>query len=176
MDMIRALAKAQNSKGFMNRIPESLEILRGYLENLKDSNVDLQDLIISKRLSMHPDNYVHDVFQAIAARQLMKEGIEISGGQTVRYLITDAGNRRPSKRVKAAELINDENLFDAEKYMDMLILAGASILSQFKYTEEAIKNQEKAINLLIESIDQKTLSGAKKRLETYKKQKPWRDK
>ncbi|UCE28571.1 MAG: hypothetical protein JSV85_04630 [Candidatus Bathyarchaeota archaeon] len=141
MDMIRVLAKAQDSKGFLNRIPESLEILRGYLENLKDINVDFQDLIISKRLSMNPDNYVHDVFQAIAARQLMKEGIEISGGQTVRYLITDAGNRRPSKRVKAAELINDENLFDVEKYMDMLILAGASIISQFKYTEEAIKNQ-----------------------------------
>ena len=36
----------------------------------------------------------------------MKEGIEVSGGQTVRYLITDAENRRASKRVKAAELIN----------------------------------------------------------------------
>ena len=71
----------------------------------------------------------------------MKEGIEVSGGQTVRYLITDAENRRPSKRVKAAELINAETRFDAEKYVDMLILAGANILSPFGYTEERLKDE-----------------------------------
>ncbi len=90
---------------------------------------------------MHPDRYAHDVFQAIAAKQLMKEGIEVSGGQTVRYLITDAENRRPDKRVKAAELINAETRFDAEKYVDMLILAGANILSPFEYNEELLKDQ-----------------------------------
>ncbi len=71
----------------------------------------------------------------------MKEGIEVSGGQRVQYLITDAGNKRASKRVKAAELINDETRFDVEKYVDMLILAGANILSPFGYTEEALKDQ-----------------------------------
>jgi len=101
----------------------------------------VQDLIIAKQLSMHPDRYAHEIFQAIAARQLMRESIEVSGGQTVRYLITDAENKRASKRVKAAELINAETHFDAEKYVDMLILAGANILSPFGYTEEALKDQ-----------------------------------
>ena len=101
----------------------------------------MQDLIISKQLSMHPDRYAHDVFQAIAAKQMMNAGIEVSGGQFVRYLITDAENKRASKRVKAAELINAETRFDAEKYVDMLIRAGANILSPFGYTEEALKDQ-----------------------------------
>lgn len=140
MDMIRILAKARNSKAFMERIPDAIEVLKGYVERLRKRSVDVQDLIIAKQLSMHPDRYTHDVFQAIAAKQLMKEGIEVSGGQTVRYLITDAENKRSGKRVRAAELINAETRFDAEKYVDMLILAGANILSPFRYNEELLKD------------------------------------
>jgi DNA polymerase elongation subunit (family B) len=141
MDMIRALAKAPNSKGFKERIPESVEVLRGYIEKLRSGDIDVGDLIISKRLSMHPDGYAHDVFQAIAAKQLVNEGVEVSGGQTIRYLIIDADNRKPSKRVKAAELIDGETRFDAKKYAEMLIMAGANILSPFGYTNEALKDQ-----------------------------------
>jgi len=141
MDMIKVLAKASNSEAFKKRIPESVKVLRSYVEKLKKRAVDVQDLIIAKQLSMHPDKYVHNVFQAIAAKQLLKEGIEISGGQTVRYLITDAENRRPSKRVKAADLINGETKFDAEKYVEMLILAAANILSQFGCTQERLKDR-----------------------------------
>jgi len=55
-------------------------------------------------------------------------------------MITDAENRRPSKRVRAAELVNAETRFDAEKYLDLLILAGANILSPFGYTEKLLKD------------------------------------
>ncbi len=141
MDMIGVLAKARNAEAFIKRIPEAVEVLRSYVEKLRKREVDVQDLIVAKRLSMNPDKYTHDVFQAVAAKQLVKEGIEVSGGQTVRYLITDAENRRASKRVKVAELVNAETRFDAEKYLDMLILAGANILSQFGHTEETLKDQ-----------------------------------
>jgi DNA polymerase elongation subunit (family B) len=140
MHMIRVLAKAPNSKAFLKKIPEAVEVLRGYVEKLKKRDVDVKDLIIAKQLSMHPHRYAHDVFQAIAAKQLMKEGIEVSAGQTVRYLITDAENKRTGKRVKAAELVNAETHFDVQKYVDMLILAGANILSPFKYSEERLKD------------------------------------
>jgi len=114
-DMIKVLAKASNSEMFVKKIPEAIEVLRGHVERLRRRDVDVRDLIITKQLSMHPDRYAHDVFQTIAANQLMKEGMEISAGQTVRYLITDAENRRPNKRVKAVELINVETQFDVKK-------------------------------------------------------------
>jgi DNA polymerase-2 len=140
MDMIGVLAKARSSEAFLKRIPEAVEVLRGYVEKLRKRDVDVHDLIIAKRLSLHPDRYAHDVFQAIAAKQLMKEGIEVSAGQTVRYLIVDAGNKRPNKCVKAAELINAETRFDVEKYVSMLILAGSNILAPFQYNEERLKD------------------------------------
>jgi len=77
MDMIRVLARASNSEGVVKRIPDSVEVLRGYVEKLRKRGVDARDLIVSKQLSMHPDRYAHDVFQAIAAKQLMREGLEV---------------------------------------------------------------------------------------------------
>jgi len=141
MDMISVLANATNSEAFIKKIPEAVEVLRGYVEKLRKRAVDVRDLIIAKQLSMQPDRYTHDVFQAIAAKQLMKEGIEVPGGQTVRYLITDAENRRANKRVKVAELIDTETPYDVRKYVAMLILAGANILSPFGYTEEGLKDE-----------------------------------
>ena len=140
VDIISVLAKAPNSEAFVKRLPESVEVLRGYVEKLRKRDVDVRDLIIAKQLSMNPDRYVHDVFQAIAAKQLLEEGIEVSGGQTIRYLITDAQSRESSKRVKAAELVNAETRFDTEKYVEMLILATGNILSPFEYTQERLKD------------------------------------
>jgi DNA polymerase elongation subunit (family B) len=151
IDMIKVLASASNSEAFMKKISESIEVLRAYVEKLKRQDVDVRVLIVSKQLSMDPDRYSHDVSQAIAARQLIKEGIEISGGQIVRYLITDSDNKRPSKRVKVAELVNADTRFDVEKYVHMLIMAGANILSPFGYSEEQLKDHvvygEKQITL-----------------------------
>lgn len=71
----------------------------------------------------------------------MKAGVEVSAGQTVRYVITDAQNKRASNRVKAAELVDKHTRFDTEKYVDMLILAGANILSPFGHTERGLKDR-----------------------------------
>lgn len=139
MDMIRVLAKASNSEAFIMRVSEAVEVLRSYVTRLKKRDVDVRDLIIAKQLSMCPDKYAHDVFQAIAARQLMREGIEVSGGQTIRYLITDAENKRSNSRVKVAELVNYATRFDVEKYVGMLIMAGVNILGPFGCTEEGLK-------------------------------------
>ncbi len=141
IDMIKILAKASNSEAFMKKISESVEVLGNYVEKLRRRDVDVRDLIISKQLSMHPDKYAHDVFQAIAAKQLMRAGIEVSAGQTVRYLITDAENKRPNSRVRVVELVNGDTRFDTEKYVDMLILAATNILSPFGHTEEELKDK-----------------------------------
>jgi DNA polymerase elongation subunit (family B) len=141
MDMIKVLAKAPNIEAFRHRISDAVEVLRGYVEKLMKRDMDRRDLIIAKQLSMHPNRYVHNVFQAIAAKQLTKVGMEVSAGQTVRYLITDAQNKEAGKRVKAAELIDDGTPFDREKYVDMLILAATNILSLFGYAEERLKDE-----------------------------------
>lgn len=141
IDMIEALSKASNTKEFKEKISDSLEVLQGYIEKLVDREVPLNQLIIAKQLSKYADRYAHNVFQAIAAHQLIREGVTISAGQTVRYLITDVDNRRPNRRVKAAELITEGTRYDVKKYLDLLLAAASNILRPFGYSVKKLLDE-----------------------------------
>jgi len=134
LEMIKVLSKAVDSESFMARLPEALTILKEYAKKLVRCDVAVQDLLVAKQLSMNPREYVHNVFQAIAAMQLLSQGIEVSAGQTIRYLITDAESKRLNRRVRAAELVDENAGYDVKKYLELLLSAGANILSPFGYT------------------------------------------
>ena len=68
----------------------------------------------------------------------------------------------------------------AQKALDLKYIARnldtlAAAYAEAGKFEDAIKTQEKAIEFLIQSDDQKNIEGAKKRLQGYKNQKPWRN-
>ncbi|MBO3762709.1 MAG: hypothetical protein QXS21_01025 [Thermoproteota archaeon] len=88
---------------------------KSWTERLIAEDVDIYDLLVSKRLSKHPQEYAHDVFQAIAARQLMAAGFDVYPGQTVQYIIVDADNRNPNNHVGAAQLLGSKPRFDVQK-------------------------------------------------------------
>ena len=83
-------------------------------------------------------DYVHNVFQVIVAFQFGKAGVEVSAGQTVKYLTTDAENKHPDRRVKAAGLIIEEDRYDRKKYLELLLSATANILNPFSYSLEKL--------------------------------------
>ena len=138
IDVIKVLGKANSSRDFVASIPEALKVLKDYAGRLVEGEVALEELFVAKQLSMNPEEYVHDVFQAIAATQLLNESVEVSAGQNIRYLITDAANARSNRRVMAAALVDEETRYDADKYLELLISAGANILSPFGYTFEEL--------------------------------------
>jgi DNA polymerase I len=130
-EIIRELAKARNSEEFFQRIPGSFCVLRRYASEILNRNVDLEDLVITKQISKDPDRYVSNVFQATAAKQLLKHGVEVTAGQNVKYIILDADNRCPEKRVIAAQLAKAPIHYDTEKYLALLNDALHNILSPF---------------------------------------------
>jgi DNA polymerase elongation subunit (family B) len=140
VEMIKVLAKASDFEGFLKRVPEALSVLKDYASKLISGQVSFSDLLISKRLSKHPSDYMHDVFQAIAARQLLTAGFDVYPGQTVQYLIVDTENRSPNRRVKAVQLLNAKQKYDMAKYLDMLLGAGQIILGPFGYDLEKIRS------------------------------------
>jgi DNA polymerase elongation subunit (family B) len=152
MDMIKVFARACNSREFVEAIPEALGVLRSYARRLVEGRVSVEDLLISKRLSHGPLEYSHDVFQAIAARQLMKAGVDVSAGQTVQYLITDSQNKRTCLRVKSAQLLSGGVHFDCRKYIELLLSSAATLLNYFGYTED------KLYDLIVHGEEQKQLA------------------
>jgi len=137
-EVIKDLAEARNSREFAELIPDALSILRKYADRILNREVYLADLVISKQLSKDPDQYVNSVHQAIAARQLQDRGLEVMAGQTVKYIIVDADNRRPERRVLPVQLVDTESRYDVKEYLKLLVDAIYTILSPFGFTREKL--------------------------------------
>jgi DNA polymerase elongation subunit (family B) len=136
-EIIRELAKARNSEEFVQRISEAFNVYRKYANKILNKEVGLEDLALSKRISKNPDEYAGNVQQAVAARQLQRRGLDIAAGQIVKYVILDADNRRPERRVVAAQLTNENVRYDTERYLALLDDALHNILSPFLAEGEA---------------------------------------
>ncbi|UCE96326.1 MAG: hypothetical protein JSV51_01580 [Candidatus Bathyarchaeota archaeon] len=138
MSMIRTLATANDSKAFVTKIPHALKIVKRYRRKLLEGQILIWNLIVTKRLSKSIESYKQRVSQAIAAEQLLKEGVEIAAGKSVRFLFTNAENRRYERRVRAEELLEEGTNSDVKKYLRLLYSATSNILSPFGYSEKDI--------------------------------------
>jgi DNA polymerase elongation subunit (family B) len=68
-------------------------------------------------------------------------GFEVSAGQTVQYSIVDSKSRTVKNRVLAAELLEPKTRYDAQKYFDILISAGETLLKVFGYTKDEVRRE-----------------------------------
>ena len=136
IEMINVLASADNSKQFAEKIPEVLKVVKEYRQRLLSGEVPVWDLIVTKHLSKHPSKYKQRVSQVIAAEQLMNEGAEIHAGKNIRFLFTNADDKRYERRVKAEQLVEGVNA-DTSKYLLLLYSAAASLLSFSGYTAKS---------------------------------------
>ncbi len=140
MEMLKVLATADNSKTFVEKIPQALKVAGKYRRKLLDGEVPVGDLIVTKRLSKEIENYHQRVSQVIAAEQLLKEDLEVPAGKSVRFLFTNVENRRYERRVRAEALVDKDANVDVEKYLILLYSAVSNVLSPFGYSERDVLN------------------------------------
>jgi DNA polymerase elongation subunit (family B) len=136
--MINVLSTADNSKEFIAKIPEALEVVKDYRQRLLDGEVPVWDLIITRHLSKNPRKYKQRVSQVIAAEQLIKEGADIHAGKNIRFLFTDSENKRYDRRVRAEQLIEGGVNMDTKKYLLLLYASAASLLGFAGYTTQSV--------------------------------------
>ncbi|MDH5361903.1 MAG: hypothetical protein OEW84_01120 [Aigarchaeota archaeon] len=138
-DILDTLAHAPTLDDVAERIPHAVAALKAYLLQVRSREASLEDLIITKSLSRNPEEYSSNVATALAARQLMEEGLEVSAGQTIRYLIRDHKAEDPRRRVIAAQLLEEDTEYDAAIYSEMLLDSAASVLAPFGYEKEKLR-------------------------------------
>jgi DNA polymerase-2 len=146
MGMVNVLAKADSAREFLERIPEALKVVKDYRQRLLNGEVPVWDLIVTKHLSKQPQKYKQHVSQVIAAEQLMREGAEVHAGKNIRFLFTDAENKRYEHRVKAEQLIEKGVNADAKKYLLLLYAAAANLLGFAGYTAESVYDAVRGYN------------------------------
>ena len=139
IEMIKVLASANNKKTFIKTIPKALKIVKDYRQKLLDGKIPVWDLIITKRLSKAPEKYTQKVSQLIAAEQLLKEGVDVSAGKSIKFLFTSANNKHYNRRVRAKDLIEKGTTADLKKYLLLLYSATSNILSPFGYSKKEVQ-------------------------------------
>jgi DNA polymerase elongation subunit (family B) len=143
-EMINALTSASDSKELYQRIPEALNVLKMYRQRLLNGEVPISDLIVTKHMSKQPKNYKQQVSQVIVAQQLIKQGVGVHAGNSVKFLFTNSEHKRYEHRVKALQLIEKNVTPDTKKYLLMLYASAGNLLSFAGYTPQKIYDAVKS--------------------------------
>src|SRR6266699_3894752 len=135
-EMLDILTKARDSNEFRLLIPSALKVLERFVGSLRDGTVPLEDLVIVRNLSKNPDEYTHEVPQAIAARHLVAQGVSVHAGQQVSYILT-------SDRTRTAlppEVVGADTVYDSERYVDLLCSSVANLLLPLGYDGKYLRS------------------------------------
>jgi len=119
-EVLAILAKAHDFDSYVHKIDAARMVLADYQERLSSGDVDIRDLIVSKRITKEPRDYRKAGVTAIAAQQLFGSGVKLRPGQTVEYVITDSDSVVPNERVRAFALWEGWFGYDRKKYATML--------------------------------------------------------
>ncbi len=120
-EILGMLARADNWKHFRALLPKAQRILQNYIDRVMEGAVDPAELLITMRLSRHPEQYKNHSRQAIAAWQAKRIGMNLQPGQKVQYLITNAAAKRHQERVLIAQLLDRSSRpYDRYAYKELL--------------------------------------------------------
>ena len=127
-DLLALLSRAQNREEYRRLIPEASLLLEESLRALRDGEISLPDLVVTKRLSRDPQDYRKASLTAIVAQERLARGIPTEAGQKIRYIITGLSDPDPSSRARAFETFSPDHSCDRAAYADLLRQACAPLL------------------------------------------------
>ena len=122
-EALAILAEARDFESYCRKLEEAREVLEGYLERIEQGStrrLSVEELVIRRRLTRPPREYQKNNATAIAARQLDRAGVRLRPGETIEYIITDAGSAFPDDRVRAFTLWEGWHGYDVKRYQEML--------------------------------------------------------
>ncbi|MCL7413861.1 MAG: hypothetical protein M8353_09640 [ANME-2 cluster archaeon] len=132
-DMLEKMKCARTVDELYDTIPCVLDVVRRYAAEITCGNADPGELVFTTHNRYRLEDYRQKGNQAAALYQLQEEGVEVQPGQAVQYIHTDHTSRYYHNRVKVAELIDPDTVYDKKKYYDITLRAAESILRPFGY-------------------------------------------
>lgn len=127
-ELLETLAHIPPGSDLRAQVPALLEIVEDYRLRVREGRVSADELAITFHLSKSPEEYVHDTVSSLAAKQLAAAGVELHPGETLRYVITSAGDAVKDWRSKPLALMENGLEYDVGKYLALLERAAGEIL------------------------------------------------
>jgi DNA polymerase elongation subunit (family B) len=119
-EVISILAEAHDRESYLQKLEVARMVLAGYEERLASGDVEIKDLVVSKRITREPRDYQKAGVTAIATQQLFGSGVKLRPGQTIEYVYMDCESSVPNDRVRAFALWEGWHGYDRKKYRAML--------------------------------------------------------
>jgi DNA polymerase elongation subunit (family B) len=143
-ELLDIMAAGHNIEEVRRLIPTIFEHFEKYKQQLKDRNIQLEELAFTKRRSKSFNEYQIDrkTVENNAMKQLNTEGKLLEGGQILKYVITNYKDRRKNHSKSAntrnipvvtpLELVDNNTLYDIERYIELLAQTCNSVIEPFK--------------------------------------------
>src|SRR5467141_2777296 len=119
-EVLAILAEAHDYESYMQKLEIARDVFANYEERLTSGDVEVKELVVSKRITREPRDYQKAGVTAIAAQQLFGSGVKLQPGQNIEYIITDSEAHVPNDRVRAYALWEGWLGYDRKKYAAML--------------------------------------------------------
>jgi len=119
-EVLAILAEAHDYDSYLQKLAIARMVLAAYEERLASGDVEIKDLVVSKRITREPRDYQKAGVTAIAAQQLFGSGVKLRPGQNIEYILTDSESVVPNDRVRAFALWEGWFGYDRKKYAAML--------------------------------------------------------
>ncbi len=128
LDLLTCLAGAEDIDEMHQMIPQLLDIVKEYVEQLQNGDVATENLVITQNISRSADEYQQQCSQAIAAELAIRYGQDLQPGQPVTYVHIDAKARHPLRRVALPHTAAAAH-YDKTKYTELLLRATDTLLT-----------------------------------------------
>jgi len=117
----------------------ALNIVQKIIKNIRDKKFDIDDLILSNKLSRNLEDYVAIGPQVAAGRLMAERGEDVGPGTIVKYIITEGNSKLVRDRVKLSDTVSIDEI-DEDYYINKQVIGATyKILELFGYTEDQIR-------------------------------------
>jgi DNA polymerase-2 len=124
LEMLALLSRSQGVDGFRAAVPQVVAYAQEKLRALRAGEISPRELVVSHRLSRHPEDYRVLTPAARVARQLTEAGMTLSPGEKLRFVYVPG----PDK-VRAWDGEEGDQPYDVGAYVELLTRAIESVLA-----------------------------------------------
>jgi DNA polymerase-2 len=122
--MLEILAQGWGVAGFRAALPAALQLAQERLVALRAGQAPLRELVVTHRLSRHPEEYTVRTAAARVALELLRHGVQSSPGERLRFLYVPG-----PEKARAWERIQGEIPYDREAYCELMLRAIESVFA-----------------------------------------------
>jgi DNA polymerase elongation subunit (family B) len=138
-DILKVFSQADNAQDFLRLIPNAVNIMLYYGNQIIKGVVDPYTLVFTTRVSRSVSRYKVNNLVKSAMLQLQDKDITVEPGQSISYIVTKEYSNDFKKRVRVIDLLNGLEEIDIDFYLHQIAKCCESILIPFGYTIENLE-------------------------------------